>query len=249
MLRGSDKRLFLGTPLSSAFATGRLARIGRLSSPPFRPDIAWYDPTLDLVGLGFGQPLNYLMDLSGNGNDLGGPGNTGISVDSINGRRAIGFSAVSTNQMASLANISDALAKSAFVVASVNTVGSGSRTMLGANGGGGFQLRTSAATLQLLRQGTAAKASLGAASVSANTPFVAGAVVDAAGATLYLNTTGETDADTTAFTSRTLIVGNRDTGAESWTGQIGEIMLFNSTLTSTDALAVIAYLMGKWGIS
>lgn len=243
----ANKRLFVGQPVQAAFGGGKLARRDYLPTPPVVPDLAWYDPSYDGGVLAGNGLVLALADLSSAGNPLY-PVTiaTAPAIGAINGRLAMGFSG--SKQMQSSASRSS-LTSSSFAVVLTNTVAAGARTVLGANNDGGNQFRLNGATLETSRQGVAVKASQGNASVSASTPTVVGQVIDASGVTQYINTTSETDADANAFTaSRTLNVGRRNTNQEGWDGAIGEIMMFASTLSGSDALLVVGYLMKKWGL-
>lgn len=53
---------------------------------------------------------------------------------------------------------------------------------------------------------------------------------------------------TTSASNNTLYIGNRSTGGAGWNGFIGEVILFNRTLTSVEYQNVENYLKTKWGI-
>jgi len=248
MLRTEDKRLFIGQPVPTVFAGGKLARRDYLPDCPVTPTLAWYDPSYDAGVLRSGGVIVGLADLTGQGNNLfPASASTVAAASSINGRLAMGFSA--NERMISDASRSD-LTSSSFAVISVSSVAAGSRTILGAAGDGGDQLRLNGATLETLRQGVSVKASQSNASVSANTPVVVGQVIDASGVTQYTNTVSETDLDANAFTNNLVLsVGRRNTVTESFTGAIGEIIMYAETLSGADALSVIGYLSTKWGVT
>ena len=86
-----------------------------------------------------------------------------------------------------------------------------------------------------------------------NVPFLIGEMADGTNVIMYLNgnTMGSVNnPQTSAFAYTTYAIGSRNTASASysWNGLIGEIILFNSALTTPQRQQVEGYLAWKWGL-
>lgn len=62
------------------------------------------------------------------------------------------------------------------------------------------------------------------------------------------NIAGSTAAITLSTSSSNLTIGSRDSGADQFKGDIGEIIMYNKRLSSNERISVENYLKQKWGI-
>jgi hypothetical protein len=223
---------------------------GPSAVPPVSGYIAWYDPSDTATLTRTGQIVTTWGDKSASGFNLT-PASTffhaSVPVDSPRGLATIGFQQATLFSSTSVSR-SD-ITSSAFVVTMVPNIASG-RMLCGASGSGGNEFYVSnSGRLTTDKGGIAAIASQSNATVTLGTPFVAGQVLSATDCVQYLNLTSESDAHSQTFTAaRTLQVGGSVSSA-SMMGWIGEIVLYDVTLSDSDAQLVIKYLMSKWGIS
>jgi hypothetical protein len=128
------------------------------------------------------------------------------------------------------------------------------RTILGANSSAGRQIRLDQTTGKVTcnSQGTAAVFTTTTLAATAGSPFVLCVKLDTT--TWECRMTGqttETGSNSTTFTAgRTTNIGENTTAnGERFYGMLGEIVVFNTTLSSGDIDLMMAYLQGKWGIS
>lgn len=223
----------------------------RFGPPPISGAVGWYDfsdvATLTLSG----QLISAIADKSGNGNN--GTGQSGVyrGVDPDTGRHVGVFGLSSQVDLA--VSASDRTS-TAFFVAMLKTLSQTAALMgPGSDGANEFRVNTSG-NLETLRADIAGLATQGNAAVTAGVPFVACQLVTATDITHYLNTTSETDANATGFTAgQVLRLGRAPTvgagGGDPWGGWIGEVLLYDTSLSGADALATVNYLRSKWGIS
>lgn len=262
MLRTADKRLVLGERLTTIFGgrgeryypSTKPPRIRGINVPPVSGYIAHYDPSdLGTVTLS-GSVITALADKTGsfnstgvNGSPLllamaGGYGLPAIFLNGFNSRVSSG------------ASMSD-ITSSGFVVAQVMSA-SQSHALLGPNLDGGIEFRVDVTTSKITLDSadTAAIGDNDAAPVVVGTPFVAGYTLSATDCRVYNNLSGETDSGAFSLTGgRTLHIGDAPSvgagGSRDMIGFIGEIVMYNTTLSDADAESVIGYLMSKWGIA
>lgn len=259
MLRASEKRLRVGERLPDVFGGRGLdlypnAKPPRLSgptTPPVSGYVAWYDFS-DLATLTHsGQRLTAVNDKSSGGFNLSlGAGDIWTSRLLTRPRRAVAlFPGTGYFQNTSSGIVSD-FTSSYFVVACVPNF-SAFYNLIGPSGTGGVSFRVNQTTgaLETDKSGNAVLGVQGNASAVALTPFVATSLVSATASTHYLNRTSETDAHAqTPTAGRTLRVG-ADSGGSIFKGWMGEVIIYDTTLSSGNAESVIDYLMAKWGIA
>lgn len=268
MLRGSEKRLHIGERLPSVFGgrdvlwlpNRKPPRLSGPTVPPVPGYVAWYDAndvstiTLDASGL----VVTAWSDKSSSGFNATASGSPMLFKPSRLRNTVIWFGATGTS-LASSCPASDRTS-SAFVAGMVPLLSAfdGTLAMLGSSGDGGNEFRVGASSgdgkLGTLVADVVFIGSQGNAAVTAGTPFVAAQVLTATDVTHYLGTTSETDSNSTSFTaSRTLVIGRSPTvfesGRHQFYGWIGEIVIYDTTLSSGDTLATIDYLRTKWSIA
>lgn len=130
------------------------------------------------------------------------------------------------------------------------------RTMLGGSGGDGadqFRVDTGGA-LTTNVEGVGAVGTQANAEMVTALAFIGVQLLTATSVQHFLYQSGlsatETDSNSSSFTAgRTLKLGLRSNGTEPWDGLMGEIIIYNSTLSSDDVLLNVAYLKNKWGIA
>lgn len=219
--------------------------------PPVTGYIAHYDfsdvSTLTLTN----GNVTAVADKVGSFNLSGGGASIApiIPYETKSGRIALMFDA--NERLTSNAPMDD-ISSSFFFVANVRNNGGGYH-FLGCSASGGVEIYQGSSTggqIKVDKGGTSNLSTLNAATIGQNVPFAAGVVLDGAVVTMYLNGTSETDdpADYTFTAGRTLQVG-ASRSSNTLRGWIGEIVMYNTTLNSTDAAAVISYLMSKWEIA
>lgn len=260
MLRSSDKGLRVGERLPLVFGgrgqerypNAKRPRIEGPTVPPVAGFLAWYDFS-DVSTLTYsGQRVTAANDKSANALHLSlGAGDLWLSALPYGqGRACILFPSTGYFQNTSTTVVSD-FTSSYFVVGCIPNL-SLTYYMIGPSGTGGVSFRVNATSGQLetAKAGLAALGVQSNASVTALTPFVGASVVSATNVTQYLNLTSETDAHgQTPTAGRTLRVGVSEGGTLPFKGWMGEVVIYDSTLSSGDAESVIKYLMAKWSIT
>lgn len=87
------------------------------------------------------------------------------------------------------------------------------------------------------------------ASIQASVPFVASIVEGNGTMTSYVNgIANATTSATTALTSASFYIGSATTVGNNFDGDIGEILIFQNTLTSIQQQQIEAYLFWKWSV-
>jgi len=88
------------------------------------------------------------------------------------------------------------------------------------------------------------------ASIQASVPFVASIIEGNGTMTSYVNgIANATTSATTALTSASFYIGSATTVGNNFDGDIGEILIFQNTLTSVQQQQIEAYLFWKWGVT
>lgn len=229
-------------------------RLTGLSAPPVPGYVAHYDPS-EITKMTISAGLATTWGDRTGSFDASGANSPrySIPVSFFNYLPAVYTNG--TANFTSSASTSD-MSSSGFFVGRLDAL-SAYYAMISSNADGGLEFRVDQTTGQLtLNKLDVAQIATGNSTplqVTAATPFVAGYVLTSSDCTLYLNTQSETDAHAQTLTaSRTLVIGRSPTNATSvsnWVGWIGEIVMYDVSLTSTQALEVIAYLMRKWAIT
>lgn len=222
------------------------------AKPPVAGYVGWFDlsdeSTLTLAG----SLITTVADKSGNGNNATGTNNPIVARDPTLGRLVAFFCNTAQLDVPTI-SASDRTA-SLFVVAMLRTLAANA-TLVGPGGDGGTQLRVSSTgKLTVNKADVSLIATQDNATVSEGVPFVAGMSMTATDCTLYTNTTSETDSNSTALTAGQIYRIGRSpslvaNSGEIWNGWIGEVIMYDTSLSSGDALATIGYLMSKWGIA
>ena len=256
MLRAADKRLFTSGQLENVFSgqAGGLVKAvpSRMfgPSPPVAGYVGWYDASNLANFTNTGHDITAWIDRSGNANDL-----TVISGNPVLGRNYLGFPVVWFDGISVMGNNISASDRTFTSIACVlvTQINSG-RAIIGPSGDGGNEFRINATTGQIstLRADVAIIGTQGNAAVSVGVPVVVAQVLTATDVTHYTNLVSETDADANAFTAaRVLRIGAAPTVIspfDAFSGWMGEIVLYDSSLSSGDVQSVISYLMTKWGV-
>lgn len=225
------------------------ARFSPALSPQFRPNLLsncalWLDgadrTTLTLSG----SNVTQWNDKSGNGTNAGAYNTTPFPTYSSS-NTSVQFSGAQglTTSLSASTNI-----QSGFVVALFTAVAN-TNTLLGsANGDGGRQFRVSGSVLQTISQSVAGVVTSGA-TLSNSIVYICEYVNDGTTLTHYL--TGSTYASGSARTYGTTLttsIGLRFGGAEGFAGNIYEICVYNSALSTSARQQVEGYLATKWGL-
>lgn len=258
MLRSADKRLFVGREVSTSFGPGALVRAPRAMVPPVASPAAWYDASdLDTLTLSDGF-VSAWADKSGNALDAAASGSMPVVGTPESQRTAVLFRPLESNtSFSSSLGLSD-MSFSAFVVGCAYSL-SGNGSPFGPNADGGLQCEIlSTGVIQWTKSDNVVIGNQSNSGVTAGVPFVVGACLSAGSIDMYFATAAggvvtETDSHgQTLSASRTLVIGRVPalfSGPENWRGWLGELLFYDTTLGSTDALATVNYLMSKWGIS
>lgn len=240
---------------------------GRLKGPivpPVAGYTSWYDAadlsSFTLVG---GSMVSQWNDKGSGGNNLVQATALSrpviaINASIFNGLPAVYFGATSSTAFMSLtssASTSD-ITQTAFFIAMLETLAqplaAGGGTLIGTSSDGGncFRVNNTTGQLDTSKADTATLGTQSNASVTAGIPFLAVQVLSATDVTHILNGTSETDAHAQTFTAgRTLHIGCSPTVStgQPLRGWIGEILIYDTTLNSTDIGLVSGYLRSKWG--
>ena len=267
MLRTADKGLVVGERLNNVFG-GRGERLHPSTKPPQikGPNIppvsgyvAHYDPSdLSTVTRGAGGLVTAMADKTGSFNSTSVTGAVFCFplADRFHGRTALFFpnTIAHVNTGMSMSDITC----SAFCVGNIVTGTSILPTLIGPSADGGLTMRVNSSAGDLKPYAASADvADLGdndAFPVTVGTPFVMGILLQANQAIIYNNLNSETDANavTTFTAARTLAIGAAPSvagGTSRMYGWVGELVMYDTTLSAGNAEAVIGYLMSKWGIT
>jgi len=232
--------------------------VGAFGVPPVSGYVAWYD-AMDASSLTFSDGrVSQWSDKSGNGNHLvqaTAASQPNYGLTNLNGLPAVGFDGANDNLSCATVTSSDRTFSwfAAMAVHSLNDIS----TVVGSGGGtGGLELRITSNTpgdghIIINKAGISTLSETSSSVVAtASNPFVVAACLSDTDITLYANRLSETDSNSTTFTSsRTLLVAFERTGGSRFArSHMGELIGYDSTIGSTDALKIIDYLMAKWGI-
>lgn len=230
------------------------------SDPPVTGAYAWYDPSdVASVTVSSAGIVTALADKSGNARHSTSVGGTPILARSLGlfaERAALYFDSGAGNQIAATGVTMSDITFSAFVVAMCLTVTGRFPTMLGPSADAGLEFRVnSSAADRKLAVVSADTVEIGrndANLITLGTPFVAGMLLSATDVSIYNGLNVETDAHAITLTAgRTLVIGRSPTVAgdpNRMLGWIGEIILYDSTLTAPQAVSTIEYLLDKWAV-
>lgn len=216
--------------------------------------MAWYDAS-DLANFTFssGRVATWL-DSSGNGRTATAATSLMLTcLPQLDGskppRRAVFFDVNVDNSLTSSASLADTTSSAFAVVALVSYADY--RTIFAGSTGANQWVLNSAGRPEVYKAGVAALAAMGTGGVAAGVPFVVGQVISATQCVHYVNTTSETDGHGQTLTAGTLRIGSsQDTGASHrFYGWMSELVMYDSTLSTTDADATVGYLMTKWGVT
>jgi hypothetical protein len=216
--------------------------------------VAWYKADVGVTSGGNGTPITGWADQSGNSNNLVklvGSNNSTFHSTGLGGKESTGFvlsGAMVTAATDTMTNMGTGNLSSAFVLGSVTTNGGGTgmgyaaagQTVgTGANSAAWFFLSATPDFTFDHAFGTGT-----AQSVTANTETRMGMIFDGTNATPYKNNVaGSANALNFSFTSPgTLIVG---AGSGGWDGEIREIIITNTMLSSGDRASLDAYLVSR----
>lgn len=254
MLRAADKGLFVGAQLADLHG-GRFRRSpGRaLLAPPVIPTLAWYDADdLESLTLDSEGRVTTWGDKSGNGHHAAAAGSpAALTLTTFPGkanvlaqRPAIFFDSVNSHRFTSTAPWGSDSSSSAFVALCVQGLVQ-YRTIIDSAPFGNQWLFDSA-TQVVFRHSVGQLGSQGNASITQVRPVVAGQLMASNAVRMYLNLTNEQDAHGSAVSAGNAVIGG---GASFFHGWMAEVMLFNTTLSTTVAAQIVEYLMAKWGIT
>lgn len=216
---------------------------GRLFSPA---DIAtlhsWFDASVPSSITG--SPVSQWSDLSGNGNHItqaSGSQKPTTGVHTMNGRNVLTFSQAA-NTLLARGSVTIAQPLTVFAVAKLTT-GLANTQILG-------NLTNPEATLFAFDSGGGGKWSLYAGSVQQGSiattlnAVQVSAVFNGASSGLWVDGATSTLGGSPGAAGRTdLEIGD----ANSWEGDIAEVLIYSSALSTPNRQAVEAYLKAKWG--
>lgn len=230
---------------------------GRLDQPtvPVSGAAAWWDASARSTVTETTARLTAIADRSGNAVTLSEITSTLPSYNSVPAHLRPSLATLwGFPDVAMSAGLSASTrTQSVFVAANVFDLGS-NRCLIGASGNGGrvFRVETSGRLRFTKRFVSDLVLSSAGMAVTVGTPFVAAMILSATDCTFRLNNvTPETTAESTGLTAAlTSEIGTGDGSTTTrWRGWIGEMIVYNSTLSSGDADLVMAYLMSKWAVS
>lgn len=208
----------------------------------------------DALALSDGATVGTWPDLSGSGNDFGGGVSPIFKTNIVNGKSIVRFNGSTQylgNQTASIVVGNYTI----FVVASSASVSAGSHAVFSTGQVGMFNrsamIRRDADTLNHFHFDT------GYVSAGETSAIVAGAwnviTADWNGSNIHLwrngtlkNITGSTLIGNTG--TSTSIGIDQASGMDAWDGDIAEVLVYNSALSTTDRQNVEAYLKAKYAI-
>jgi hypothetical protein len=208
--------------------------------------LAWYKA--DSLSLNDGDPVSTWTDSSGSGNDATEASGARplYQTNELNGLPVVQFDGVDDQMVSSLSMATKPF--TAFAVVKFATFVN-EATILGPNASGGLQWRGNSDQRQGLLKSVTAEIGSSGTQLSVDTFYRLAATYSSGGAyTFYLNGTADgTGTNNQTFSATTLQLARNITG-EDLTGQIAEILFYDSVLGTTDRQAVEVYLTDKWGL-
>ncbi len=226
---------------------GMVRRFGQGGAVTFTPTdvagiVAWWKA--DTLVLNDTDPVVTWADSSGNGWHAGGANGVLYRTNQINGLPAVSFDG-SDDSLDATGLTANTKPVSIFAV--VKPTDTSTRTIISGDGSGGLQLRID----PKLTANKATVAAIGSSntSLSAGTAYRVALTYSGTGDwTFYLNGSADgTGTNDQTFSTPTVRIG-RNVNSEDMFGMIGEILIYNSVLSSTDRGSVDTYLSSKWGI-
>ena len=242
---------YSGTILSNTFQINVSAQVTK----PIDGYRAWYDPsdssTITLVS----SAVSQMTDKSGNNFTMTqATAGSRPTITTINGKNALSFAQFASQSLATTGTVSTMLSASAYTVFAVinaTTITSNAATANNAawgdvNGVTGLYLK-SGGPLALAYN----NANQVSTSITVGTPYVI--VIQHGGGNISIET------DTNTFTSTAsgnvsptggaMQLGRGFGAAPYFIGALGEVLMYNTALTTADVNSNIIYLKQKWGIT
>lgn len=207
--------------------------------PPVTPT-TWYDPS-DLSTLTLsGDQVTQINDKTAGGKNASGGTGMYLARQRTGPLRPV-LSLTGGGLWTTSISASDISSSAFFVVCQVNLGASRAIASSSSNGGIDFYPFTDG-TLKIDKKGIVNMGQTTAA-ITAGTPCVIGYSLSSSAVTQYINTTSDTDAHAQTLTAALTF------NMLAWTGWVGEMLFYDTTLNGTDSLAVVNYLIAKWGIA
>ena len=219
----------------------------------------WVDAA-DVAGTGVnpsdGSVVTTWADKSGGGRTATKVGNPTLSATGVNGKPGISLDGSSMGYRGAVSTTGTVL--TTFVVATLNSGTPVNGRLLSLTGATGVDYNNAGYIIPLLRNGSGQEVATfyngSARSVSSvpayDTPFYATAVVDGTTNTTFVNgIAGTASAMSPTFAITKYAIGLQpNSDGDYWKGYVSEVLIYTSALSSTNRLAVEAYLATKWGI-
>lgn len=245
---------------------GFLGSLKKFSPFDLQP-IAWFDASDTSTIVGSGSPLKVSQWTGKSANTLNltqvtSTAQPSSGISTINGLNTITFDGNDRLAVLDANFFSNRDGATVFIIAKGTVASAGNKALLTVRTSSGDAARAQilAVSGQIQTGGRRLDAdlyqSVNASTVADNTPFMAGAVFDWANAQLYTNINGVLTQrvggfQTAGFTSNTLddigIGQNPRSTGNTFTGSIGEIIVYPRVLLSAERVNVENYLRAKWG--
>jgi hypothetical protein len=199
-----------------------------------------------------GSNVTQWNDKSGNGyNALPNAGGSAITMGTLNGVPAITFPAASTAAFLPSSSLSvGSGGYSVFFVANQTSFASGGTRIYSANSGGIQSAIDNAPSPRILTVVIDGSVMSSTFTMISNVPFMYSYTISSSASGLWKNgiSAGTAGGSTTSISN--FYIGNFAFPSSSlaFTGQMGEFLIYNSALTTTQRQTIEGYLSKKWGI-
>ena len=188
------------------------------------------------------------LDKSGLGsNTTSNAGSSAFSMGTLNGLPAVTFPAASVSALRANTTLTSATGFSAFFIASVTTNNSTS-TFLEGNTGAPFRIAAIGSLPTPLQFSGSGLVSGG--TVTLNQPFIGSVIVSSSSFAVWYNGMNTATTTPSTITLSSMNIGNRATASSSvsFTGRMGEVIIYNRSLSTSERQFIEAYLGRKWNV-
>lgn len=222
-----------------------IVRVYSYPGEPVTGSLAWYDAADGSTVTHSSGAVSQWNDKSGNGYNVtqATAANQPSYTSAIGGKSVLTFDAAGPEYLSNTAIADTAQPFTAFVVtrnddtAVVKWILTGSTTTANR-----ALIRTNASEIQAIDMGTV----LSGGTMSTTLLGVSTSVINSTTSQLFLNGSSQGSGDAGANNLQDIRIGANHAAANGWSGDIAEIIIYNSVLSTANRELVEAYLKNKW---